>query len=78
MSNEVKGFCLFMGLIGLGYAFLLVLFTFISGVKIIKSIVFISVFSIYLIQTGLTSQVKTRLFNYLGNFVKSTTHNLRY
>jgi len=54
---------------------LLVVFTLITGAKIFKSIVFTFLFSKYLIQAGLTPQVKTRLFNYLGGFVKSLTNN---
>jgi len=65
MNNDIKGMCLFLGLIGLGYVALLILVTLLTGAKIIKSIMFISIFSTFLISLGLTSQVKNRLFNYL-------------
>jgi len=65
MNNDIKGMCLFLGLIGLGYVGLLILVGLLTGAKIIKSIMFISIFSTFLISLGLTSQVKNRLFNYL-------------
>jgi len=64
MNNDMKGICLFLGLIGVGYAALLILFALFTGAKIIKSIMFISVFSTGLLSLGLTSQVKQRLFSY--------------
>ncbi|PKI16310.1 hypothetical protein [Colwellia sp. 12G3] len=65
MNNDIKGICLFLGLIGLGYVALLILVALLTGAKIIKSIMFISIFSTFLISLGLTPQVKNRLFNYL-------------
>jgi len=65
MNNDIKGMCLFLGLIGLGYVALLILVTLLTGAKIIKSIMFISIFSTFLISLGLTPQVKNRLSNYL-------------
>jgi len=65
MNNDIKGMCLFLGLIGLGYVALLILLALLTGAKIIKSIMFISIFSTFLISLGLTPQVKNRLFNYL-------------
>ena len=62
MNNDVKGMCLFLGLIGLGYAVLLILFTLFTGAKIVKSIMFISIFSTALVSLGLHSQVKNKLF----------------
>lgn len=64
MNNDIKGMLLFLGLIGIGYAFLLVLLALFSGIKIIKSIVFIFALSSALISVGLTSQVKNRIFDY--------------
>ena len=64
MNNDIKGMCLFLGLIGIGYVALLMFFALITGIKIVKSIIFISVISSGLISLGLTSQVKTRLFSY--------------
>jgi hypothetical protein len=63
MNNDIKGMCLFLGLIGVGYAVLLILFTLFTGAKIIKSIMFISVFSTGLVSLGLHSQVKNRLLS---------------
>lgn len=65
MNNEVKGICLFLGLIGLGYVALLIIVMLLTGAKILKSIFFISIFSSFLISLGLTPQVKQRLLNYL-------------
>ncbi len=70
MNNDIKGMCLFLGLIGIGYVALLMLFALFTGAKIIKSILFISAFSIGLVSLGLTSQVKTRLVNY-GKYLTS-------
>jgi hypothetical protein len=63
MNSDMKGMCLFLGLIGVGYAVLLILFTLFTGAKIIKSIMFISVFSTGLVSLGLHSQVKSRLLS---------------
>ena len=70
MNNDIKGICLLLGLIGIGYVALLMLFALFTGAKIIKSILFISAFSIGLVSLGLTSQVKTRLVNY-GKYLTS-------
>jgi hypothetical protein len=70
MNSDIKGICLFLGLIGLGYVALLILVALLTGAKIIKSIMFISIFSTFLISLGLTPQVKSRLSNYL----KSLNH----
>jgi len=64
MNNELKGMCLFLGLLGLTYVALLLLLVLFTGVKIAKSIVFISIFSSALLTFGLSSQVKTRLVSY--------------
>jgi len=65
MNHDIKGMCLFLGLIGLGYVALLILVMLLTGAKIIKTIMFISLFSSFLLSLGLTEQVKRRLFNYL-------------
>ena len=65
MNNDMKGLCLFLGLIGVGYVAVLLLFVLFTGAKIIKSIIFISVFSLGLINIGLNLQVKKRLYSYL-------------
>ncbi|KGJ87436.1 hypothetical protein [Colwellia psychrerythraea] len=69
MNNDLKGMCLFLGLIGVGYVMLLILVALFTGAKIIKSIIFISVFSSGLISLGLTSQVKNRLSSYAKSFI---------
>jgi len=69
MNNDIKGMCLFLGLIGIGYVALLIFFALFTGAKIIKSIMFISIFSSALISLGLTPQVKSRLLSYAKSFV---------
>jgi hypothetical protein len=61
MNKDMKGLCLFLGMIGLAYAAILILTMLFTGVKILKSIVFISAFSSFLVSLGLTEQVKQRL-----------------
>jgi hypothetical protein len=61
MNKEVKGMCLFLGMIGLGYAALLLSIMLFTGVKILKSIVLIVTFSSFLVSLGLTPQVKHRI-----------------
>lgn len=65
MNKDLQGICLTLGLIGLGYVALLILVALITGAKILQSILFISVFSSFLISLGLTPQVKSRLANFL-------------
>jgi hypothetical protein len=64
MNKDMKGICLFLGMIGLGYVAFLVLLMAITGVKILKSILFITMLSSMLVSLGLTPQVKTRLKDY--------------
>jgi hypothetical protein len=61
MNKELKGLCLFLGLIGLAYTAVLILCMLVTGVKIVKSILFVSIFSSFLVSLGLTSEVKRRL-----------------
>ena len=61
MNKDIKGLCLFLGMIGLAYVAILALVMLFTGVKILKSIVFISAFSSFLVSLGLTPQVKQRL-----------------
>jgi len=71
MNNDIKGLCLFLGMMGLAYVALLILVALFTGAKIIKSIMFIFAFSTGLISLGLTSQVKSRLFSYAkSTFIK--------
>jgi hypothetical protein len=69
MNNDIKGLCLFLGMIGLAYVALLILIALCTGAKIIKSIMFIFAFSTGLISLGLTAQVKNRLFSYAKSVV---------
>ena len=68
MTNNIKGLCLFLGLLGLVYVALLLLLALFTGMKIMKGILFITVVSSGLISLGLTAQVKIRLFNYFKSF----------
>lgn len=61
MNKELKGLCLFLGIIGLAYTAILILCVLFTGVKMVKSILFISVFSSFLVSLGLTLEVKRRL-----------------
>tara|TARA_R110000751_G_scaffold307898_2_gene434423 strand:+ start:217022 stop:217243 length:222 start_codon:yes stop_codon:yes gene_type:complete len=61
VNKDLKGLCLFLGMIGLAYAAILIITMLFTGVKILKSIVFISAFSSFLISLGLTPHVKQRL-----------------
>ena len=61
MNKDIKGLCLFLGMIGLAYAAILVITMLFTGVKILKSILFISAFSSFLMSLGLTPEVKRRL-----------------
>ena len=65
MNDDIKGLCLFLGIIGLGYVALLLLVALLAGAKIVKSILFITMFSSFLVSLGLTTQVKNRLVSYL-------------
>lgn len=64
-TDDLKGLCLTLGIIGLGYVALLMIVALLTGAKVIKSIMFISVFSTFLVSLGLTPQVKSRLASYL-------------
>jgi hypothetical protein len=61
VNKDIQGMCLFLGMIGLAYVAILVLTMLFTGVKILKSIIFISAFSSFLVSLGLTPQVKQRL-----------------
>lgn len=61
MNKELKGLCLFLGMIGLGYAVFLLTVMLFTGLKIAKSIIFIVTFSGFLVSLGLTPQVKARI-----------------
>ena len=76
MNKDIKGLCLFLGMIGLVYAAILILTMLLTGVKILKSIVFISAFSSFLVSLGLTHQVKQRLVQVLKR--KSEFYKMYY
>lgn len=65
MNNDMKGMCLFLGMIGLAYVMLLIVAMVLTGAKLLKSIVLIFTFSSFLVSLGLTPQVKDRLKLYL-------------
>ncbi|MFT6896245.1 MAG: hypothetical protein ACJA13_000646 [Paraglaciecola sp.] len=64
INKDIKGMCLFLGMIGLAYVAFLVLLMAVTGVKILKSIMFITMISSMLVSLGLTPQVKSRLKDY--------------
>jgi hypothetical protein len=72
MSNDIKGMCLFLGMLGLGYVMLLIVVMALTGAKLLKSIVLIFTFCSFLVSLGLTPQVKRRLGHYLK--VKFSCH----
>ena len=72
MTDDVKGLCLFLGVIGLGYVVLLAIVALLTGAKVLKSILLISAFSSFLVSVGLTQQVKTTLQEYLRSLTPST------
>ncbi len=76
MNKDIKGLCLFLGMIGLVYAAILILTMLLTGVKILKSIIFISAFSSFLVSLGLTPQVKQRLVQVLKR--KSEFYKMYY
>ena len=65
MNNEIKGMCLFLGMIGLAYVMLLIVAMAFTGAKLLKAIVLIFTFSSFLVSLGLTPQVKRRIGLYL-------------
>jgi len=69
MNNDIKGMCLFLGMIGLAYVALLILIALFTGAKIVKSIMFIFAFYAGLISLGLTTQIKNRLFSYAKSVI---------
>ena len=69
INENVKGLCLFLGMIGLAYVAVLLLIAFFTGIKIVKSIAFIAVFCSGLISIGLTAQVKRRLVTHIRSFI---------
>lgn len=72
MSKDLKSMCMFFGMIGLAYVAILILVMLFTGVKILKSILFITAFSSFLISLGLTAQVKQRLVQVFKH--QSTLH----
>lgn len=67
MNKDIKGMCLFLGMLGLGYVLFLILLMVFTGIKIFKSIMFITLLSSMLVSLGLTPQVKQRLKLYVSS-----------
>lgn len=71
MNKDMKGMCLALGFIGLTYVMALLVVAAFTGLKIYKSIVFITMLSSALITFGLTPQVRSRLVDYFkSNLLK--------
>ncbi len=68
MNKEFKGICLALGFIGLAYAACLIAVMALTGVKIYKSIVFITLLSGALVSLGLTKQVRGRLVDLVRSY----------
>ena len=65
MNKDIKGMCLAVGFIGLAYVTTLIMVAAFTGLKIYKSIVFITLLCSALITFGLTAQTRQRLKDYL-------------
>ena len=70
MNDDIRGICLFLGFACLAYIAALLLLAIFTGVKIVKGISLLIVFSAGLIALGITPQVRSRLFRYLCCAVK--------
>ncbi len=70
MNDDIKGLCLFVGLLGLTYVACLLLLTLLTGAKIVKGFMFMLAFSCGLISLGLTPQVKTRMANIVNSYIR--------
>lgn len=65
INKDIKGMCLALGFIGLAYAAFLLAVAAITGAKIYKSIVFITLLCSAMVSLGLTQQVRDRLTLYV-------------
>jgi hypothetical protein len=64
MKDDLKGLCLFLGMLSLGYMMLLVAVAIFTGAKIYKGIFLIGLVTATLITLGLNKQVKSRIIDF--------------
>lgn len=67
-NKDIKGMCLALGFIGLAYVAFLILVAAVTGAKIYKSIVFITLLCSAMITFGLNQQVRDRISMYAKSF----------
>lgn len=72
INNDLKGLCLFLGMLSLGYLALILAVALFTGAKIYKGTLLIAMAAAALITFGLNSQVKTRLYDYSRAFFVRT------
>ena len=68
MKDDLKGLCLFLGMLSLGYMMLLVAVAVLTGAKIYKGIFLIALVATGLITFGLNKQVKSRIIDVTRSF----------
>jgi len=68
MKDDLKGLCLFLGMLSLGYMMLLVTVAIFTGAKIYKGIFLIALIATSLITFGLNKQVKSRIIDFTKSF----------
>ena len=68
MKDDLKGLCLFLGLLSLGYMMLLVAVAIFTGAKIYKGIFLIGLVATGFITFGLNKQVKSRIIDVTKSF----------
>ncbi|MBU2917351.1 hypothetical protein KO505_05140 [Psychrosphaera sp. F3M07] len=64
MRDDLKGLCLFLGMLSLGYVALLLAVAIFTGAKIYKGIFLIGLIAASLITLGLNKQVKNRIIDF--------------
>jgi hypothetical protein len=69
MKDDLKGLCLFLGMLSLGYLALLMALAIFTGVKLYKGTFLIGLIAASLITFGLNSRVKTRLVDITKSLV---------
>lgn len=67
-NKDIKGMCLALGFIGLAYVAFLILVAAVTGAKIYKSIVIITLLCSAMITFGLNQQVRDRISMYAKSF----------
>jgi len=73
-NKEVQGLCLCLAVMGITYAFLLMLLIMFTGIKLYKTVIVVTTISSILFTLGLNKQVKNRLRLQIENlFAKKVT-----